>query len=280
MSVSLTNSGDDSYMTTMVLNYPKNLLFKKVAVESYPVTAELGTQYSRRQLINENSTILTEEHVLDVRYAFTAILTKPVPLVYVNVSEGLLQNKEFRFNIKGENRFNATIKLQIWVPISVQGHNIITVKNASGTQAATQCGVSGELVPELREYFGSTEPEGAGDVQYQCVHCSIQTGEDTITVAAELSLGPWPQFLTSRTALLIPGKITFNRELYLGLKEENHKAEIALVFLKDEVFDPLPVILKSCAGGLVLLALIILLLWKCGFFKRKYKAKMEQEDTS
>lgn len=33
MNVSLTNSGDDSYMTAMVLNYPKNLHFKKVTVE-------------------------------------------------------------------------------------------------------------------------------------------------------------------------------------------------------------------------------------------------------
>ncbi|XP_052659038.1 integrin alpha-E isoform X3 [Harpia harpyja] len=177
MNVSLTNSGDDSYMTAMVLNYPKNLHFKKVTVEpsspaihcsqpipltsvvlscncriGHPVfkttTAKFSVIWQLDESlfqnnsaitinitnINENSTILTEEHVLDVRYAFTAVLTKPVSLMYVNVSKGLLENKEFRFNINGENRFNATIKLQIWVPISIQGHNIITVKNASGTQ--------------------------------------------------------------------------------------------------------------------------------------------------
>ncbi|KAM9272449.1 integrin alpha-E [Morus bassanus] len=39
MKVALTNSGDDSYMTTMVLSYPKNLHFKKVTVEpSSPAT--------------------------------------------------------------------------------------------------------------------------------------------------------------------------------------------------------------------------------------------------
>ncbi|XP_009988429.1 PREDICTED: integrin alpha-E [Tauraco erythrolophus] len=177
MNVSLTNSGDDSYMTTMVVNYPKNLLFKKVAVEpsspavhcgqplpltslvfscncriGHPVFKKTTAKFSviwqldesifqnkpaitvNITNINENSTILTEEHVLDVRYGFTAVLTKPVSLMYVNVSEGLLENKEFRFNINGENRFNATIKLQIWVPISIQGHNIITVKNVSGAQ--------------------------------------------------------------------------------------------------------------------------------------------------
>ncbi|NWH55584.1 ITAE protein, partial [Fregata magnificens] len=290
MHASLTNSGDDSYMTTMVLNYPKNLHFKKVTVEpsspaihcgqptpltsvvlscncriGHPVFKKTTAKFSviwqldesvfqnnsaitiNITNINENSTILTEEHVLDVRYAFTAVLTKPVSLMYVNVSEGLLENKEFKFNVNGENRFNATIELQIWVPISIQGHNIITVKNASGTQV-------------LR----SVAFQGARDVRYQGVRCSIPTDGDNVTVTAELSLSGSHQFLKSRTVLLVPGKITFNRELYLGLKEENHNTEIILVFLKDEVFDPLPVILGSCVGGLLLLAFVTLLLWKVG----------------
>ncbi|XP_074969739.1 integrin alpha-E [Phalacrocorax aristotelis] len=323
MNVALTNSGDDSYMTTMTLSYPKNLHFKKVTVEPsspaihcgepIPLTSvvlscncRIGHPVFKRttakfsviwQLdesifqnnsavtinitnINENSTILTEEHVLDVRYAFTAVLTKPVSLMYVNVSEGLLQNKEFKFNVNGKNRFNATIELEICVPIRIQGHNIITVKNASGTQETTECGVGGEGVPELREHSGGTEPEGVRDVEYQCVHCSLRTDGDDVTVTAELSLSHSYQFFKSRTVLPVPGKITFNRELYLGLKEENHNAEITLVFLKDEVVNPLPAILGSCVAGLLLLALIILLLWKCGFFKRKYKIMMAQEDTS
>ncbi|KAM9272448.1 integrin alpha-E-like [Morus bassanus] len=151
---------------------------------------------------------------------------------------------------------------------------------SASNEETTECGVGGELVPELREHSGGTEPEGVRDVEYQCVHCSVHTDRDNVTVTAELSLMHSHQFLKSKTVLLVPGKITFNRELYLGLKEENHNAEITLVFLKDEVFDPLPVILGSCVGGLLLLAFIILLLWKCGFFKRKYKIMMAQEDTS
>jgi hypothetical protein len=30
MNISLTNSGEDSYMTNMALNYPRNLQFKKI----------------------------------------------------------------------------------------------------------------------------------------------------------------------------------------------------------------------------------------------------------
>ncbi|XP_062493286.1 integrin alpha-E isoform X3 [Pezoporus occidentalis] len=323
MKVSLMNSGDNSYMTTMVLNYPKTLHFKKVTFEptspavhcgqpvpltsavlscncriGYPVfkktTADFSVIWQLEESIfqnkssitvnitniNENRTILTEEHILDVRYAFTAVLTRPVSSMYVNVGEGLLENKEFRFNINGENRFNATIKLQICVPINIQGHNIMTVKNASGTQEGTACAVSGETAPAAWGESGGTDPQGIRDVQYQSVHCSLQSDGDNITVIAELSLSNAHQFLKSGSALLVPGKITFNKERYLGLEEENHNAEITLIFLKDEVFDPLPIIVRSCFGGLFLLVFIILLLWKCGFFKRKYRAMVEQEDTS
>ncbi|NXI41006.1 ITAE protein, partial [Galbula dea] len=301
MNVSLTNSGDDSYMTTMVLDYPKNLHFKKVTVEpsspavqcgqptpltsavlscscriGHPVfkktTAKFAVIWQLDESIfqeksvitinitniNENSTIVTEEHVLDVRYALTAVLTKPVSLMYVNVSEGLLENREFRFNVDGENPFNATLHLQIWVPIRIQGHTIITVKNVSGTQLL----LGGQCPRQALSCFIAFQ--GVRDVQYQCVHCSIHTDGDNVTVTAELSLSNTHQFLKSRTVLLVPGKITFNRELYLGLKEENHNAEITLVFLKEEVIDPLPVIIGSCFGGLLLLALITVLLWKVG----------------
>ncbi|OPJ78557.1 hypothetical protein AV530_003365 [Patagioenas fasciata monilis] len=145
-------------------------------------------------------------------------------------------------------------------------------------QAATRCWVRGEAKPDLRERFGRTGAEEVRDVRYQGVCCSIPAGRDTVTVTAELSLTNVHQFLKSRTVLLVPGKITFNRELYLALTEENHRAEITLVFLQDEVFNLWPVIIGSCAGGLILLAFLTVLLWKCGFFKRNFKAMMEQEN--
>lgn len=117
-------------------------------------------------------------------------------------------------------------------------------------------------------------------MKYQCVYCSIQADNENITVAAELSLINADQFLKRRIDLLIPAKITFDRQLYQGLREEEHNTEITLIFLKEEVFDPVPIVIQSSIGGLLVLLFIILLLWKFGFFKRKYKIMMEQEDSS
>ncbi|XP_059685500.1 integrin alpha-E [Gavia stellata] len=327
MNVSLTNTGDDSYMTTMVLNYPKNLHFKKVTVEPsspaihcgqpIPLTSavlscncRIGHPVFKKTTAKFSVIWQLDESVFQNKSAITVNITKPVALMYVNVSEGLLENKEFKFNINGENRFNATIKLQIWVPISIQGHNVITVKNASGTQggpwrrrrlrrAAPRGDGEGEgeartAGPGGRFSFSAAAPprrvrrrQGrAGRLPSGCRRRLLGGEKSGSSEGAEKALEPAEavlepaEFLKSKTVLLVPGKITFNRQLYVGLTEENHNAEITLVLLKKEVFYHLPVIIGSCAGGLLLLAFIILLLWKCGFFKRNYKTMMEQEDTS
>uniref|UniRef100_A0A8D0L3F9 Integrin subunit alpha E n=1 Tax=Sphenodon punctatus TaxID=8508 RepID=A0A8D0L3F9_SPHPU len=247
LNISLANSGDDSYMTRMVLKYPQNLQFKNIIPEpSSPIidcgrpeapkssfsrmTCNVGHPIFRKtpahfsviwQLnemrfpeksavitmnvtnINENSTAVTEAHELDVTYAFTAVLTRPTPLVYVNISQGLSQNRAFQFNLNSENRYGAEVKLQIYVPVSIQGHPVTTVKNVTGTQ-----------------------------------------------------------FLTGRTELQVIGELAFDRALYVGLTEETHRAEITLVLLKGEAFSFLPVIIGSSVGGFLLLAFIIFILYK------------------
>ncbi|KAJ6657261.1 hypothetical protein lerEdw1_002628, partial [Lerista edwardsae] len=65
MSIHLANSGDNSYMTSVVLEYPSNLLFKNV-------------QEVRQNSAN-NSPVLIEKHVIDVKYALTAILSRKAP---------------------------------------------------------------------------------------------------------------------------------------------------------------------------------------------------------
>ncbi|KAM7139540.1 integrin alpha-E isoform 3-T3 [Macrochelys suwanniensis] len=324
MNISLVNSGDDSYMTTMVLKYPRNLQFKKMIPEpssteihcgqpkpsthllssmgckiGHPIFKKTTARFSviwqldealfpnktanitiNVTNVNENSTALIEEHVLDVRYAFTAVLTKPTPVVYVNVSQGHSDNKEFQFKINGENHFRAQIDLQIWVPISIQGQRITSVKNVTGTQNTTVCNIEENLECPLS--FGTRETKllASEEVTYQCAQCAITSDREKVTVIAELPLIGSQQFLKDRTDLLVIGEITFNKHLYEGLKEENHKAEITVILLKTQVIYTLPVIIGSSVGGFLLLAFIIFILFKCGFFKRNYKNMMEEQHDS
>ncbi|XP_065428997.1 integrin alpha-E isoform X7 [Chrysemys picta bellii] len=323
MDISLVNSGDDSYMTTLVLKYPRNLQFKKMIPEpsstvihcdqpkpSAHLLSSMGCKIGHPifkntmayfsviwQLdealfpdqtanitinvtnVNENSTALIEEHILDVRYALTAILTKPTPVVYVNVSQGHFETKEFQFNINGENRYGAQIDLEILVPVCIQGHPIARMKNVTGTQNTTVCTNWKDL--EYHPQFCTEKTKvQASKGQYQHVHCAITSDRENVTVIAELPLIDSQQFLKDRTDLLVIGEITFNKHLYEGLKEENHKAEITVVLLKTQVINALPVVIGSSVGGFLLLAFIIFILFKCGFFKRNYKNMMEEQHDS
>ncbi|CAM4649270.1 unnamed protein product [Lepidochelys olivacea] len=130
--------------------------------------------------------------------------------------------------------------------------------------------------------FGTRETKlsGSKEVQYQCVECAILSDRENVTVIAELPLTDSQQFLEDRTDLLVIAEITFNKHLYEGLKEENHKAEITVILLKTQVVNSLPVVIGSSVGGFLLLAFIIFILFKtfeetfCGFFKRNYKNMM------
>lgn len=106
---------------------------------------------------------------------------------------------------------------------------------------------------------------------WHSVSCVITSNTENVTVAAELSLSPFEQLLRDVTELKILGEISFNKSLYEGLNAENHRTEITVIFLKDEKFYALRLIIMSSAGGLLVLIVIIITLFQCGFFKRKYQ---------
>ncbi|KAJ1067647.1 hypothetical protein K5549_010765 [Capra hircus] len=72
-------------------------------------------------------------------------------------------------------------------------------------------------------------------------------------------------------------EITFNRLVYSQLpgQETFLRAQTELVLEKYEVYNPIPLVVGSSVGGLLLLALITALLYKVGFFKRQYREMME-----
>ncbi|KYO33785.1 integrin alpha-E-like [Alligator mississippiensis] len=323
LNISLTNSGDDSYLTTLVLTYPTNLQFKKMIPEpsspaircgppkpstssfssmdcgighpTFKATANFSVIWQLDKTlvpykfanitvnitnINEDSKSLIKEHILCVRYAFSAVLTKPTSIIYVNVSQGISENREIQFNINGENSFRAPIELQILVPISIQGHNVTSIRNATGKQLGTECRHLPGWAPPPPGRPRAAGAQVSEEVKYQCVHCVFTADRETITVIAELPLIDSHEFLKARTDLLVTGEISFDRRLYVGLKEENHKAEITLVFLKEQKLQILPIVIGSAIGGFLLLAFIIVILCKCGFFKRKYQTQMKEDMLS
>ncbi|XP_036307688.1 integrin alpha-E [Pipistrellus kuhlii] len=304
MNISLTNSGEDSYMTNMALTYPRNLQFKRIQKPPSPniqcddpkpaasilvMKCKIGHPILRRasanfsvvwQLeesafpdrtaditvtvtnANERSSLVRKTHRLHFRHAFTAVLPKPA-VMYINTSQGLSDHKEFSFNIHGENFFGAEFQLQVCVPIKLQGLRLLRVKKLTKTQAHTVC------TQRLERACGSQAVQPVEE--WHSVSCAITSDRENVTVAAELSMSQAKQFLRDVAELQILGEISFNKSLYEGLNAENHRTKITVIFLKEEADPPLPLIIGSSVAGFLVLIVIVVLLFKCGFFKRKYR---------
>ncbi|XP_016056366.1 PREDICTED: integrin alpha-E [Miniopterus natalensis] len=303
MNISLTNSGEDSYMTSMALNYPRNLQFKRIQKPPSPnihcddpkaaasvlvMNCKIGHPILKRSSANfsvvwqleertfpnrtaditvtvtnanERRSLVRETHRLQFRHAFIAVLPKP-SVMYMNTSQGLSDYKELSFNIHGENFFGAEFQLQICVPIKLQGLQVITVKNLKKTQARTVC-------TQSQEHACGSDPIQRVE-EWHSVSCAIASDKENVTVAVELSVSPSKQFLRDVTELQILGEISFDKSLYEGLNAENHRTKITVIFLREEDL-PLPLIIGSSVAGLLVLVVIIIILFKCGFFKRKYR---------
>lgn len=98
------------------------------------------------------------------------------------------------------------------------------------------------------------------------------------TLKGNLSFGWVTQTLQKKVLLLSVAEITFNTAVYSQLpgQEAFLKAQLKTVLEKYEVHNPVPLIVGSSLGGLLLLALITAALYKAGFFKRQYKEMMEE----
>ncbi|XP_012868611.1 PREDICTED: integrin alpha-E [Dipodomys ordii] len=211
---------------------------------------------------SEERSLARETHSLQFRHAFTAVLPRP-SVIYMNASLGLSEHKEFLFSIHGENVFGAKFHLQICVPIKLQGLQIVRVKNLTKTQVCKSNSLSQSHLSSL---LSSQHVE-----QWHLVSCAITSDKENVTVAAEISLGHAKQLLRDVTELQIFGEISFNKSLYEGLNAENHRTKITVIFLNSEEPPSLLLIIGSSVGGLLVLLVIVAILFKCGFFKRKYQ---------
>ncbi|KAG8517129.1 Integrin alpha-E [Galemys pyrenaicus] len=121
-------------------------------------------------------------------------------------------------------------------------------------QAHTQCN---------RSEAGTCGSSSVQQVQdWYSENCTIASAKENVTVTAELSLSGAKQLPTDVTELHILGEISFDKNLYEGLNTENNRTTITVIFLKDEVSPPMPLVIGSSVGGLVVLIVIIIILFK------------------
>ncbi|KAJ7308798.1 hypothetical protein JRQ81_008064 [Phrynocephalus forsythii] len=262
--IHLENAGGPSHQTTLLLEFPPNLHFGGVQQPSSVATPRaLSLQSSSLKCkighpVFRSSARQRKQHPPE--------RTRPACEIRPELHPQ---------PIKGKNPFGAELRLQIWVPVFLNGHQLAGIKTVKGTQNSTVC-----KADDLEKVdFGHADPKADTVITFQQVSCLVFSEKEEVTVTAELPLANAVQVLKNGTELFVCGELAFDKNLYVGLNPGNYKAQIRVILLKENVFNYVPVIVGSSVSGFVLLILMTFFLHKCGFFKRNYQNMKEQEES-
>ncbi|XP_041734259.1 integrin alpha-E [Coregonus clupeaformis] len=288
----LTNIGDSAYMTTLVLAYPNMLLFNKFTTKMegsvcenqikenisclkchllHPVFKK-NTQVNFSiswQPVNKKSEMREAEitanltcenggtQVLDfktyhfgIKNALKVQLTGEATPNIIKFTDKTIEKKDltFKFQLHGENKHNTTIYVN--VTITVQAHDTkMTIKS---TTPKERC-----VIP------ANAEVKAFGEYLIQCAVTDVQE----ITVEAEASIREVQGKSEKITAKATLG---FDEDQFEALELRSMES-VEVMIIKLVVEKSLPVIIGGSIGGFLFLAIIIVILVKCGFFKRRHQ---------
>ncbi|XP_027466486.1 integrin alpha-D-like [Zalophus californianus] len=195
------------------------------------------------------------------------------------------KDAEHRYHVNNLSQRDVTISINFWVPILLNGVAVWDVAVVAPSQNLP-C-VSEREPPQhpdlLAQIPGSLvlNCSIAECLRFRCDLPSFGIQEDVdFILKGNLNFGWVSQTLQKKVLVVSVAEITFNRSVYSQLpgQEAFLRAQVETVLEKYEVYNPIPIIVGSSVGGLLLLALITAILYKVGFFKRHYKEMMAEAD--
>uniref|UniRef100_A0A8C9J3U2 VWFA domain-containing protein n=1 Tax=Panthera tigris altaica TaxID=74533 RepID=A0A8C9J3U2_PANTA len=200
---------------------------------------------------------------------------------------------------EGEDSYGTVINFYYPAGLSYRRVLGTQVNSSLGLQLLGSLPCSGLYLPCVSEREPPQHPEFLTQIPGSLVlNCSIADclrfrcdlpsfgiqEEVEFILKGNLSFDWVSQTLQKKVLIVSVAEITFNRSMYSQLpgQEAFLSAQMEIMLDKHEVYDPIPLIVGSSLGGLLLLALITAILYKLGFFKRQYKEMLDNkpDDTA
>ncbi|XP_016073129.1 PREDICTED: integrin alpha-D [Miniopterus natalensis] len=230
---------------------------------------------------------------LPVKYAvYTVISRKEESTKYFSFStsdEKSRKEAEHRYRVNNLSQRDLAISLDFWVPVLLNG---VTVWDVSMVAPSQGLSCVSEMEAPQHSHFQTQIPWSlvlncsiADCLRFRCDIPSFGIQEELdFILKGNLSFGWVSQTLQKKVSVVSVAEITFDTSVYSQLpgQEAFLRAQMEMVLEEYEVYDPVPLIVGSSVGGLLLLALITATLYKLGFFKRRYKEMLDgkPEDTT
>lgn len=255
--------------------------------------AELGDRLLLRARVGSENNVpgtpkTTFQLELPVKYAvYTMISSHDQFTKYLNFSTSEKEKTsvvEHRFQVNNLGQRDVPVSINFWVPIELKGEAVWTVMVSHPQNPLTQC-YRNRLKPTQFDLLTHMQKSPVLDCSIaDCLHlrCDIPSlgilDELYFILKGNLSFGWISQTLQKKVLLLSEAEITFNTSVYSQLpgQEAFLRAQTKTVLEMYKVHNPVPLIVGSSVGGLLLLAIITAILYKAGFFKRQYKEMLEE----
>ncbi|XP_042638895.1 integrin alpha-D [Orycteropus afer afer] len=230
---------------------------------------------------------------LPVKYAvYTTVSRQEESTKYFNFSTSDKKNRKeakHGYQVNNLSQRDLAISINFWVPIMLNGAAVWDVAEVAPSKSLT---CMSELEPPQRSDFLTRIPRSlvldcsiAVCLRFHCDIPSFSIQEELdFDLKGNLSFGWVSQMLQKKVLIISVAEITFNRSMYSQLpgQEAFLRAQMETVLEEYEVYNPIPIIMGSSVGGVLLLVLITATLYKLGFFKRQYKEMLDDkaEDTT
>uniref|UniRef100_A0A8C3W2W8 Integrin subunit alpha X n=1 Tax=Catagonus wagneri TaxID=51154 RepID=A0A8C3W2W8_9CETA len=286
LEVTVRNDGEDSYGTTVTLSYPPGLSYRRV-------TGAQNQLQSRSLRLTCDSTPTESQgpsstHCSLNHFIFREGTQHERSTKYLNFSASEEERKgpaQHRYQVNNLGQRDLPVSIDFSVPVELNGETVWTDAEVFHPQnPSVQCSSKRTLATES-DFLTHFQKEPVLDcsvadcLRFRCDIPSFGVQEELdFILTGNLSFGWVSQTLQKKVLVVSVAEITFDRSVYSQLpgQEAFLSAQMELVLEKYEAHNPIPLLVGSCVGGLLLLALITALLYKVGFFKRQYKEMMEE----
>ncbi|XP_005352001.1 integrin alpha-D [Microtus ochrogaster] len=187
-----------------------------------------------------------------------------------------------RYRVNNLGSWKLAVSVHFWVPILLNGvavWEVAVTTSPKGVSCASQ-----KEPPQHSDFLTQIQRRSVLDCSIaDCLHfrCDIPSlgiqDELDFILKGNLSFGWVSQTLQKKVVVLSVAEVTFDTSVYSQLpgQEAFLRAQVETILEEFEVYEPISLIVGSSAGGLLVLALITAVLYKLGFFKRRYKEMLD-----
>ncbi|KAM5227755.1 integrin alpha-M-like [Ctenodactylus gundi] len=226
--------------------------------------------------------------VLPVKYAVYMVVTRlEASTKYLNFtdSEKTSQGVEHHYQFNNLGLRSLPISVVFWIPIRLNQETVWDHPQVIFSHNLSSACHTEERAPPHSDFQAELNKSpvlGCSVAVCHRVQCKISSfnvqEEFTVTLKGNLSFDWYIKTSHNYLLLVSTAEILFNNSMFTLLSGQDMfvRAQIETKVESYEVRNPLPLIVGSSIGGLVLLAIITAALYKLGFFKRQYKDMMTE----